>query len=171
MADQATHVTGRRQRKNAPVTDLQAFGGYGLQAIIQHTFPSGYITTSHPIQPTQSFTILATGAIGAGPDFSDISEKLAQISRDLVSIKDSLAEHQRLLIELASAVRGAVAEIEIEEVDNHEARRRIQSLFDTSKESLYYDDIAERLSLPLRQTVEICNQLEAEGLIGEPASK
>jgi Mn-dependent DtxR family transcriptional regulator len=69
-------------------------------------------------------------------------------------------------------VRGSTAEpIEIDDVTDAEARERIVALFRESSGSLFYDDIAERLRLPLRQTVEICNRLEMDGLIGEPATK
>ena len=50
-----------------------------------------------------------------------------------------------------------------------EARKEIQELFVLSRGSLFYDEIAERLNLPLQQVVKICNILEREGLIGEEA--
>ena len=71
---------------------------------------------------------------------------------------------------ILSAVQGDAAEIEVDNIGDDEARVRILELFSGSHGSLFYDDIAERLRLPLRQTVEICNQLEAEGLIGDPAA-
>ena len=56
-------------------------------------------------------------------------------------------------------------------VDDTVAREQILKLFKEHSGSLFYDEIAEKLNLPLRQTVEICNQLEQEGLIGEPTTK
>jgi DNA-binding IscR family transcriptional regulator len=89
------------------------------------------------------------------------------IRSEIAEVKESLSMHQELLEEILTAVRGSATEIEIEDVDDDEARARIQALFKNSDNSLFYDEIAERLKLPLRQTVEICNQLETEGLIGE----
>jgi hypothetical protein len=94
------------------------------------------------------------------------------VRAEIAEVRVSLARQQVTLEELLLAVRGSTAEpIEIDDVTDAEARERIVALFRESSGSLFYDDIAERLRLPLRQTVEICNRLEMDGLIGEPATK
>jgi hypothetical protein len=91
------------------------------------------------------------------------------IRAEIADVRRSLARNQELLEQLLAAHSGSSdTEIQLEEVGDDEARRRILTLFENSSASLFYDDISERLRLPLRQTVEVCNQLETEGLIGEP---
>lgn len=46
------------------------------------------------------------------------------------------------------------------------AKSEILSLFKKSKRTLFYSDVAERLSLNLELVVELCNELESEGRIG-----
>ena len=73
---------------------------------------------------------------------------------------------------LVSTAADPEPEVEIQLTSDEEARLRILALFNEHPgSSLYYDDIAEQLRLPLRQTVEICDHLESEGLIGEPANQ
>jgi hypothetical protein len=94
------------------------------------------------------------------------------VRAEIRDVRASLVKQQAMLEELLLAVRGNTAEsIEIDDVTDAEARERILALFKESSGSLFYDNIAERLRLPLRQTVEICNRLEMDGLIGEPATK
>ncbi|MGC9998879.1 MAG: hypothetical protein ABSE21_02155 [Bryobacteraceae bacterium] len=94
---------------------------------------------------------------------------------EIVGVRADLAQQKELfeqkLEEILLAVQhGGVTELEIEDLDDSQARARILELFKESGVSLFYDQIAEQLKLPLRQTVEICNQLELEGLIGDPSS-
>lgn len=86
---------------------------------------------------------------------------------EVAGVKDSLARQQELMEQILAVLQGSVAEVEIEDVSNDQARARIVELFNNPGVSLFYDEIAEKLKLPLRQTVDICNQLESEGLIGE----
>jgi predicted Rossmann fold nucleotide-binding protein DprA/Smf involved in DNA uptake len=96
---------------------------------------------------------------------------LAAVRAEIAEVRSALTRQQSLLEQILTELNGGVEEIEVQEVDDSEAKRRILELFTDSSGSLFYDDIAERLRLPLRQTVEICNQLELEGLIAEPATK
>jgi len=50
-------------------------------------------------------------------------------------------------------------------IDRKEAMKEIQELFKEG-ETLYYSDIAERLKLDLELVVDICNELESNGIIG-----
>ena len=55
--------------------------------------------------------------------------------------------------------------IEIREIGREQAKSEIVDLFSTG-ETLYYSDIADRLSLDYDMVVEICRELESEGAIG-----
>ena len=97
---------------------------------------------------------------------------LAAVHDEIKQVRDALDRHENLLEQVLSELSSnGVEEIEIDEVDDAEARQRILALFEGLSGSLFYDEIAERLRLSLRQTVEVCNQLEAEGLIGEPDAR
>jgi hypothetical protein len=96
---------------------------------------------------------------------------IGALRAEIAEVRLALATQQAILEELLLAVRGSTAELVIDEVSDAEACNRILALFKDSSESLFYDDIAERLRLPLRQAVEICNQLEMDGLIGEPTTR
>jgi hypothetical protein len=98
----------------------------------------------------------------------NVATAINALRAELAKVRVSLRHHQELLEQILTAVQGNVEEIEVEKVDNVQARSRILELFKDPGVSLFYDEIAERLKLPLRQTVDICNQLESEGLIGEP---
>ena len=52
-------------------------------------------------------------------------------------------------------------------LSHDEARNEILDLFKSTKGSLFYSDIAERLQLDLEQVLEITGELEQEGLVGE----
>ena len=55
--------------------------------------------------------------------------------------------------------------IELREIGREQAKSEIVELF-ASGETLYYSDVADRLSLDYELVVEICRELEAEGAIG-----
>jgi hypothetical protein len=93
------------------------------------------------------------------------------IRGEITEVRESLERQQVLLERILVALHANDAEIEMEDVGDTEASARILELFKNSSDSLFYDDIAERLRLPLRQVVEVCNRLETEGLIGEQASE
>ena len=93
------------------------------------------------------------------------------MQQEIADIKGELASQRVLMEHILSRIGNSGVEIQIEEVDDTVAREQILKLFKEHSGSLFYDEIAEKLNLPLRQTVEICNQLEQEGLIGEPTTK
>ena len=47
-----------------------------------------------------------------------------------------------------------------------QAKNEILKLFKSAKETLFYSDVAEQLSLDLELVVELCHELETEGQIG-----
>ncbi|MGA9061554.1 MAG: hypothetical protein WB341_07800 [Terracidiphilus sp.] len=105
------------------------------------------------------------------PDYTGINSTLLLMRQEIVEIKGELAHQKTMIEQILSHVAGSGLEIEIEELDDSAARERILKFFNEHAGSLFYDQIAESLKLPLRQTVEICNQLEQEELIGEPSTK
>ena len=52
-----------------------------------------------------------------------------------------------------------------------EAKDEILNLFRSATAPLFYSDIAEQLGIDLEQVLEITNELEREGLIGELGTK
>ena len=53
----------------------------------------------------------------------------------------------------------------LREVSKEEAKEEIRNLFSTGR-TLYYSDIAKKLSLDLEMVVDICNELQKSGEIG-----
>lgn len=57
--------------------------------------------------------------------------------------------------------------IMLREIPDEVARMEIEQMFEDATAPLYYDEINERLRLPLEQVVRVCNeQLMPEGLVG-----
>lgn len=54
--------------------------------------------------------------------------------------------------------------IVLREVTPEEARAEIVALFETG-ETLYYSDISERLRIDLEMVIEICHELQEQGVI------
>jgi hypothetical protein len=83
---------------------------------------------------------------------------LEAMQTDLGEIKDLLKGH------LGCVVAGRPQR----ELSDDDAKAEVLALFGRADEGpLYYDEIADTLDLPLRQVVDICNSLEAGGVIGE----
>lgn len=54
------------------------------------------------------------------------------------------------------------------EIPDDDARTEIVSAFqEAGVEPLYYDDLSERLRLPIEQIARLCEVLIAEGVLGE----
>ena len=88
-------------------------------------------------------------------------------TRYCLDIPDLLAEVERLEKELAAY---QPKEIVVDDVDDAQARARILKVFEhAGVQPLFHDIIADQTNLPLPHVVKICDQLEAEGIIGEPA--
>jgi hypothetical protein len=58
--------------------------------------------------------------------------------------------------------------ISLREVSDDDARAQILSAFqDADDVPLYYDDLSEKLRLPIEQVARVCEALIAEGVLGE----
>jgi len=79
------------------------------------------------------------------------------------------------IADLRSAVRGieshlgvARQAIEMRQIDDDVARNEIVAAFHRAgDEPLYYDDLSEKLCIPIEQASRICEALIDEGVIGE----
>ncbi|HEV2381205.1 MAG TPA: dCTP deaminase [Terriglobia bacterium] len=78
--------------------------------------------------------------------------------------------NERLLVEMKNLVGHIVGErthtVVLRAITRQQAKAEILELFKNSNETLFYSDVAERLSLDLELVVELCNELENEGCIG-----
>lgn len=72
------------------------------------------------------------------------------------------------LIERRNFERGEATEevIMLRSISREQAKEEIMGLLDKS-DKLYYSDIAEKLKLDLKEVVEIIEELEVEGVVGE----
>ena len=87
----------------------------------------------------------------------------AEEQSDIGSLKARVAvlEEQVARLEEDSVEKVIV----LREVTVEEARSEIIDLF-ASGETLYYSDISERLRIDLEMVVDICQELQQQGLIG-----
>jgi hypothetical protein len=156
--------------KRDPSPSLYVLAGYNKQQFGNWNYWDEIsLEGIKPVSPEIQFQIFPVQVQVNTPIFQpgELLTAISSVRSEIAEIRTSLARHQQLLEEILETVRGNTSEIDVEDVADTVARSRILELFKGSKDSLFYDEIAERLRLPLRQTVEICNQLEAEGLIGE----
>jgi hypothetical protein len=164
----ATQILTRRGIEPLPVSVLEP------PEIEFNLFGKGQydVWSSHPTSKggvvAEYFSAFAPVVV---PDYSGINLTLLNMQQEIADIKGELASQRVLMEHILSRIGNSGVEIQIEEVDDTVAREQILKLFKEHSGSLFYDEIAEKLNLPLRQTVEICNQLEQEGLIGEPTTK
>jgi len=108
---------------------------------------------------------------GASHETPSIREDIAGMRAELVKLRAEVSRLSDLLHQAIEAIPASL-EVEVDEVGDDIARERILKLFKENKPGpLFYDEIADQASLPLRQVVEVCNDLESEGLIGEQASE
>ena len=63
-----------------------------------------------------------------------------------------------------------VSTVVLRSLSRDQAKQEILDLFKSTTGPLFYSDIAERLQMDLEQVLEITNELEREGVIGEPGS-
>jgi len=92
-------------------------------------------------------------------DWEAMEERMRQLEQEVYSLRQFVDE-----------VYAASEEtITLREIPREQAKQEIAALF-SGDEVLYYGDIAERLDLDLETVVDICNELEDEGIIGEYAA-
>jgi hypothetical protein len=120
----------------------------------------------------QPFFVYAPALPTPSLDFLFQSSEAASLRVEIAEMRSEIAALTDMAQQIMAQVCRSDLAVQIqEEIDDNEARKRIQQLFDDHPGSLFYDEIAEKLCLPLRQVVEVCNQLETEGLIGEPTER
>lgn len=91
------------------------------------------------------------------------------ITRELAELREKLKALEEIVSDLGSRI-GTIAErvIVLRTITREEARNEIIKLFQEG--GIHdYGEIAETLRLDLPMVVDICNELEREGLIGEPS--
>ncbi|HEY6352495.1 MAG TPA: hypothetical protein VI636_24110 [Candidatus Angelobacter sp.] len=103
---------------------------------------------------------------------AEMSQKMdtfmLQHRQEIQSMQDfnrGLMSEMKKLVEHIVGVREAT--IVLRTLTREEARQEILELFRSSREPLFYSDIAERLHLDLEQVLDITTELEQEGLVGE----
>jgi hypothetical protein len=79
--------------------------------------------------------------------------------------------NQALITELKKLVEHIVGErastVVLRTLSRDEATEEILNLFRSATGPLFYSDIAQRLGIDLEQVLEMTNELEREGIIGE----
>jgi hypothetical protein len=94
------------------------------------------------------------------------------VSHDWEAMESRILELEQRVYNLTQLVddTGATAEevVVLREIPREQAKQEIAALF-SGDEVLDYGDIADRLGLDLGLVVDICNELEEEGVIGEYA--
>lgn len=125
----------------------------------------------------------AYNAIVGGYTVASLPSQPIEYSSNLPYLENYLAERKLLeerlealdmLEQRVGALEKRVASLEavspvekvivLRELSKEEAKKEILELF-TKEDSLYYSDIAEKLSLDLKLVVDICNELQAAGEI------
>jgi hypothetical protein len=103
---------------------------------------------------------------------AELSDKLTSfVKQHSDEIRASQQFTQRILAEMKMLVEHIVGErnntVILRTLSKEEARAEILSLFKSMTGPLFYSDIAQQLGLDLEQVLEITNELEREGIIGE----
>jgi dCTP deaminase len=143
--------------------------------------------TSEELDPVMGFKGHAITDVVKG--FDDIRDAVKEVAlmakkldlfmdqhrQEIVSMQELnrslMTENNGLLKEMKRLVSHIVGErdstVILRTLTREEARAEILTLFKSASEPLYYSDIAERLQIDLEQVLDITNELEREGLIGE----
>jgi dCTP deaminase len=101
-----------------------------------------------------------------------LSSKFDRFLEDYGTQNRELAEYNRALMnEMRALVEHIVGErpntIIMRTISKEDAKTEIVELFKNKKDGpLFYSDVAERLRLDLEMVVELCHELEKEGIIG-----
>ena len=82
---------------------------------------------------------------------------IQQFNTDLLAEMKKLVEH---------IVDQRPTTMVLRAISRDQAKGEILELFKKTNKTLFYSDVSERLSLDLELVVELCNELEKEGLIG-----
>jgi hypothetical protein len=130
-------------------------------------------------------------SVGSGGEAFYTSKSILSIDRTAVPVRPTLAIPEGTVVvytesglmasllqeigDLKTAVRrieshlGVLGEaISLREIPDDEARTQILSAFQQAgDEPFYYDDLSEKLRLPIEQVARLCEALIAEGVLGE----
>jgi dCTP deaminase len=103
--------------------------------------------------------------------FDDFLSKYEKQNQHIIEHESKVMSfNQKLLGEMKTLVEHIVGErtrtVVLRTIPREQAKQEILDLFRESKETLFYSDVSERLSLDLQLVVELCNELESEGRIG-----
>lgn len=107
-------------------------------------------------------------------DLVEVKKAVGQIEekiKESVDIKATLTKRvealEKEIKELAKELTTEIVEkvVVLKPITKKEARAKIIRLFKSGK-VLYYTDIVQKLGIDLPLVVEICNELEKEGIIG-----
>ena len=119
-----------------------------------------------------------TDVVKGFEDLRDAVKGVAEMSRKLDTFmqqhRDEVRSIQQFNTELLREMKklvGYIVEqrpttVGLRAIPRSQAKEEILNLFKKSKKTLFYSDVAERLSLNLELVVALCNELESEGRIG-----
>jgi len=105
-------------------------------------------------------------------DLTRSEDAIRNAARELGALRTRVLELERKVESLSrrldDLVQPGMAVITLREIPRSQAKDEIRALF-AGGEVLDYGDVAERLALDLQLVVEVCGELEREGVIGEYA--
>jgi hypothetical protein len=135
--------------------------------------------TSEELDPVIGFRGHAlTDVVKGFADVRDAVRGVAEMSRKLdtfmqqhsAEVRSMQQFNTELLAEMKKLVGHIVDQrpttVVLRAISRDQAKTEILNLFKKSHKTLFYSDVSELLSLDLELVVELCNELENEGLIG-----
>jgi dCTP deaminase len=139
--------------------------------------------TSRELDPVIGFKGHAlTDVVKGFDDIRDAVLSVAEMSKKLDTFmqqhRDEIRAYQQfnqgIMAEMKKLVEHVVSDrvstVVLRALPREEAKREVLDLFRSASGPLFYSDIAERLQMDLEQVLDITNELEREGLIGELGS-
>jgi dCTP deaminase len=96
--------------------------------------------------------------------FDSFLERYERYNREHVEFTRGLMLEMKKLVEHIATQRPRT--VVLRAIPRNQAKKEILALFKESKDPLFYSHVAEQLSLDLELVVELCNELENQGLIG-----
>lgn len=136
--------------------------------------------TSRELDPVIGFKGHAlTDVVKGFDDIRDAVLGVAEMSKKLDTFMNQHREeirayqqfNQAIMAEMKKLVEHVVNDrvgtVVLRALPREEAKREVLDLFQSTTGPLFYSDIAERLQMDLEQVLDITNELEREGLIGE----
>jgi len=84
------------------------------------------------------------------------------------ALREELRQARQKLAELENRPSGEEVMV-VRDITEEEAKEEIRQLF-SKGQTQYYSDIVKELGLDLELVVEVCNELESEGVLGVDAN-